>query len=281
MMKKLRTFIHVFINSLIPLDKYYKKLEHTPFLFSFKYFLTVMFFISILSVLSLSHFFFFVISPRQLSQAVMQTLDNFPNDLTVRIVDGHLMTNLDRPYIAWARIKNIPQPLLVIDEFAQPSKRDEYQTPVLLTENALVVSYKNTSQVMRLSPDINLRITKSEAVALKKTLGKLGVLLILIFPVLLVISMIAYFIFGTALTFFLLAIMSGVVFIIGRFKINSLNFQKVFQISLHSSTLPLLSGSGMTFFGLAVPFVFWLPFMHILFLGAALYEVYSAGPKRK
>lgn len=280
MKKKITTFVHVFVNSLLPLDSYYRKLKNVRFTFSLKYFLTIMLIISFLSVLSPAVSFIFRNPPWHLAGAISNSLKDFPSDLVITIRQGNLITNYDRPYILWLQNGEVPTPLLVIDEFSTASKQEQYSSPILLTGSSIALNFQNTTQVIPIDKTLNLSFSKKNAQELDRAFSRLKIIIIFTIPFLLLAIGVLYFFLTATIALVLLSILSAVVFVIARLKIVDLKYSKVYQISLHSATLPLILGSAISILGLTMPIKLWIPGVYILFLGAAIFEVYLAGPKR-
>ncbi len=280
MLRKINTFIHVFLNSLLPLDTYYKKLKTAPFKFSFKYFLALMFMIATFSGLAISHKLLITKDSLHIYKEINSVLENYPENLVIRIKNGQLMTSFDRPYIVFMTIDSVPRPILVIDEFATPGKRDLYRTPILLTGSSVVINIDDTTQVMRYEPGLDVKVTKSNIDLVKNRLKIVSIIFPAILLSLLLFFITIYFVFMTIMAMLILALLSIVYFLIVRRMVPTLTFSKTWQISLHSATLPIILGTVTSLTRLTPPSPLMIPFIYVLFLGAALYEVYYAGPKR-
>ncbi|MFQ5451951.1 MAG: DUF1189 family protein [Candidatus Paceibacterota bacterium] len=280
-MQKVRTFLHVFVNSLLPLDSYYKKLHTTAFTFSVKYFTALIFIVSLFSVLAVSVRTFYLNSRiDDVAAASIKTIQNYPQDLYIKIVDGRLLTNYDKPFIAWFEYKGIPHPILVIDPLATPSKIDQYDTPILLTQDTAVVRFGDTIRIMRFNQNMNVTITQQSMLELQSFVEQLFAALPSIVTVFILLGSVIFFLIVFVYKAIYLALLALVIFILARFFFKSLQYLKTYQIALHASTTPILLEFLTSLLRVQIQIPYWVVLLHVLFLSAALYETYAA-PKNK
>lgn len=293
-MPKVKTFLHVFINSLFPYGVYYKKILHTRWPFSLKYFATFLVALHIIFALVL---FLITVTFNQnvakLSANLVDMLNSYPSDLVITIKQGRLMTNYDRPYLLWFHDDNVPTPVLAVDEFAAPQQILRYQALVLLHGQGLTIynPQKNMITTYPFSPYANYTITKQRLTLLYKFIfDRLSLrwpLLILIYTALQVVAAVV-FLLATLLYFGLLSLIA---LPIARYilKMHHVHYKKIWQISLHTSTLPLifaymvvLSRLQLATVNISNVFtqltVLFLPLsiVYAAFLTAGLYEAYSS-----
>lgn len=281
-MRKVKTFFHIFKNSLIPTSAYYKKLLKTNFGFSFKYFISL---VSLLVIISLLAFAFkssmYKKNYSKLRASVISALDNYPADLLITVENGRLSTTYERPYILFLNYNSVPHPLLVVDERAEFEKIDQYKTTVLVTSKGVVVRDNQQLKIYRFRQDDNFTINKTRVDSFKKaTLGFFR-LAPFFFLILLLLAMVAG---SVLLSFFKLVyflIPSLLVFIVVKFFVKKVKYGKVFQISLHSTTLPILFEFLLPLFGFRFRFPFWFFILTVVFLATAVYEAYLHPPARK
>jgi hypothetical protein len=137
-MKKVKAFLHIFLNSLIPNASYYRKILNTRFFFSFKYFLSLIILLSLVLIFNLLNKY----SPPKIIHWLTQinkTIDQFPPDLNLFINNGSLITSYNRPYFIWVKDeKNKLRLLLVVDESASLEKINQYQSMALLRGSSRV-----------------------------------------------------------------------------------------------------------------------------------------------
>lgn len=280
-MQKVKTFFHVFINSLIPQYHYYHKILKTKFSFSFKYFL----FLSIILSLIFLILLFFKLAPqlKLIETSLSYSLSKFPGDLVIKINKGYLKTNYNRPYFFWFDYLNKKILLLVIDETGIPAKINQYNSIFLVTNTELVIknfsSKKNPHVVSLNYLPFSININKDFLVKMITVINKIifWFLMVFISVLIFVLPFITFII-----NLFYLGIISLVSFIIYRYIISkNVSFNKTFQISLHSSTLPLVLNSGLPFFSLKVrcPLAAFF-FLVLIFLVVGIYETYFDIPNK-
>ncbi len=245
-MRKVKTFLYIFTNSLFPLAGYYKKILKTRFAFSCKYIITL---IVILHILFATIFFikfsFVDQSFSQLNRNLFEMLNSYPSDLVIRIKNSQLTTNYDHPYIMWFDLKKFPTPVLAIDSFAQPEKINEYRSLALLHDNAVTLRNPRTGRILSypFPPHNEYLITKNRVTNMQNILfdtfairltviivaGYIGINILLLFSF--IILKIIY-----------LLLFSFVLFFIMRFVLKNIHvhYKKIVQISFHASTIPLI-----------------------------------------
>ncbi|MBI2641655.1 DUF1189 family protein [Candidatus Roizmanbacteria bacterium] len=279
-MTKLKTFWHVFTNSLIPNTSYYHKILKSPFSFSLKYFLTL---IVILNLL-FGAFLALKLNPWKIHetfQSLVSSLDEFPNNLTISVKDGVLMTNYNKPYFLWFDYKDSKRLLLVIDETATAEKIYEYRSDMLLTRGELVIrNPKDTSeiQILNLSYVNQQTINKDIILKVQEYIREITRFILLSYPLLLILTMIFLVLASFFSTALYLVIASAVVYIFYLFflrKKTQPTFKNAFQISLHSITTPLLLNYVLGMFYLGIPLLpFFFLFLIVVFTFAGIYDAH-------
>lgn len=282
-MQKINTFFHVFAHSLLPTPKYYAKILKTRIVFSLKYFLVLIFLVNFFSIL------FFLVKNSDLikigsyyKKMAMQTLDEYPADLTIRVENGHLMTNYDRPYFMWVKDKGIPHLLLVVDQRATFEKVNQYDALFLLTGEGIASRHDAyETRYYRFRPTDNFVIDKTTITGFKNQINKIYSLLPIIIALGIVALMIIVPVFAILITLTHLLILSLAVFLVSKFFLKGTKFKRVFQISLHSSTIPLIMEYSFFAFGLPITIPFGFSLIYLLFLTLSLYEVHTSKIIRK
>lgn len=267
MRRKVKAFFSIFIDSLIPQPREYRSFIHRQFLFSFKY-------ISIY-ILILSSTLFFIycikIQPFSLISDISKSLSSFPNDLTISIKNGTVLKNYNRPYLMWldhARKKS----LLFMVEEQYPDQRllDEFKPMIFLTQHMVIFRLNPTSGIYNLTDKNNILLTKNWFNTNSKYIK---ILLILFLPAAAVTFLFFIFSLISILTAISLMVLSLVGYILLHKLRHKHSFQKILQVGIHSSTLPLL----LTVVIMAVqpklsfPLYLFL-ILNLLFIGTAIYE---------
>lgn len=237
-----KTFFHTFIKSLFPNPGYYSKIIRSPFPSSFKYFLTF------LLVLNVSLIFFIAVkyNPNKVNlflSSLSASLDRYPNDLIISVHKGRLITNYNRPYLLWLDKQTEKNLLLVIDETATPNKIKLYGTSALLTSREVVVSETQTgnASVFPLQYLDDQKITKQQMNSFVQLINKINAFFPILFILGLLILVILIPLASFIVTFVYLFLASIIVFFVFKlFLQKHFHFRRIFQISLHAVTFPLL-----------------------------------------
>ncbi|MDH7476464.1 MAG: DUF1189 family protein [Microgenomates group bacterium] len=236
-MKKVKTFFYVLKNSIFPQSSYYHKLKKTPFVFSLKYFFALMLFLNFV-------FLFLILLQINLQallsfkNSLINNLNEFPNDLTISINRGSLITTLNRPYFLWLDNFGKKNLFLVIDESATPDRIKEYGANFMLTKKYLVINKKYFFSSTPLS-NINFSININR----QMILWSLDLIKKYWFKLLITFFVFSFFLFlfiSFLVGFFYLILASLIVYLTFLLISIKLPFKKIFQLSLHSSSLPLL-----------------------------------------
>lgn len=273
-MKKVKTFLHVFRQSLLPQPKYYRKILRADFSFSLKYFVTLIF---LLNIVFFGLFFGgWLKKPYDhLSlKAVESALSSYPDNLTVEVMDGTLTTNYDHPYFLWGEDEGGPVLLAVVSETSTPEEISEFETPVMFTGTDLVFSDTGRGTVSNVLPygGLNLTVDKASVDSLLVGLEKVK-------PFLLILSFLFALIIAPLLVtvgiFIYLVILSLFCYFVFSLYSKKNNFKNTLQLALHSATLPFLTKYTLLGFGYDLDRA-WPVFALLVtvFIMASLYETY-------
>ncbi len=239
-MKKVKTFIHVFINSLIPQTNYYPKILHTNFFFSLQYYILLLLILSIIFLVSLP----FKYSPNKINaelDAVIAGLNQFPDNLKININNGDLITNYDRPYLMWIDYNNQKILLFAVDESDSLPNSDLKPILLLTGQNLQVNLGGNRSSVIPLNnlkiKTIDKQLTNSLITSITIFQRLLPIFAIGLFLIMLILVPIGSFIINTIYILIASLIAYGVFRI---FIKRQPSFKKTLQISFHAITLPLI-----------------------------------------
>lgn len=162
MYKKVKAILHMFAVSIIPSASIYKKLLHSPIRTSVHYFIALMGFLIII----LTAIIYFLIIPpqviRQLQTYVTTTLHSFPQHCQIKIENGSLSTNLNRPLYVWGTNSGRPVLLLSAHEHDN-SAGDATSALIALRKNAISFQLKNLTYAHPY--DNRMYVINSETVA--------------------------------------------------------------------------------------------------------------------
>ncbi|MFN4212556.1 MAG: hypothetical protein ACK4FL_01165 [Microgenomates group bacterium] len=244
-MKKVKSFFHIFKNSLIPTSNYYHKIIRTPLKFSFKYFITLIFLLTLFLFLVLGKNF----NPKKILtilNSLNLSLENYPSDLTIYIDNGTALSNYNHPYFFWLDNQNKKTLLFVFDETAELSKIKTYKSFILMNSKNLVfnlnqIGLDKNFYIQPLNQLPNQKFGKDQVLQINNLLKKIIKNYPLIYLSLGFSIFALIFIFTTFFTLFYLLLSTIIVFIAWRFFLKKkFHLKKIFQISLHTATFPLI-----------------------------------------
>lgn len=273
--KKIKAFFHIFLNSLFPNHNYYNKIKQVNLFFSIKYFLSLILIGCFLVILIFTfNNFIFRDSLGSLRRAIIDNLENFPEDLVITIKNNKLKTNYDRPYIFWLKNEKIVHPLIIFDERANEESLNQYNHgSFLITENKVVMKRNGKIYSLPLKAD-DIVIDKNNITFLKEIVDKNIQRFYYILPLIIFFSFIFLSGFFFFRSLFLLFLLSSFFYFVLRIKKKAVRYSNVLQIGLHSNTTPLI-------YELLIFIIVWkykfLPgyfILSLIFLIAAVYEVY-------
>lgn len=170
-------------------------------------------------------------------------LSKYPDNLVVNLYKGRLVTNYNRPYLLWLDNQDNKDLLLVIDETATPKKITSYNASILLTSQNLVTlnSKTNAFSTLPLNYFSNQKITKEKVNQLVQIVDKTRGFLIFFYPVVFLLLAAVVPMTSLIVTLAYLFIASVIVFLVFKlFLRKHFHFNKIFQVSLHAITFPLL-----------------------------------------
>jgi len=285
-MKKVKAFFYIFLKSLIPNYSYYTKILKTRFLFSFKYFVSLIVFLNFLLGVSLLYRY----SPQKINfwlKSVNSALANFPSDLNIFIDKGYLISSYNRPYFFWLRDEKERLKLVfVIDESASEEKINQYQTKALLTKTDLFIKEAGKVKKIPLSSFNQIIFNKETLKIIRQRLFFIEKFFYIFYFFIFLFIFVFTFLFSFLVNLFYLFIASLLVFVLLKLKPEKkYHFKKVFQISFHAATLPLfldyLGFSFPYFLPIRVrlpikppPFPLIFLFLLIIFIIIGVYEAY-------
>lgn len=280
-MKKVKTFLHIFANSLLPNRAYYQKILKAPFSFSLKYFLALILALNFIFVIFLS----VKLNPWKVNQVfndLINSLEQFPENLSITIKNGYLMTNHYKPYFLWFDHQTSKRLLLVVDETASPKKIQEYNSDILVTSREVIVrNPQNTfEQKMIKLASLNIdSINKATARNAQLSIATIRRFFLFTYPLLLFLAFIVLVITSFLTTLLYLIVACSVVYLVYLFflrKKGRPKFSQVLHTSFHSITTPIVLNYLLGMFYLGIPL---LPLFFLLlitvFTLAGLYEGYT------
>lgn len=281
-MSKVNTFFHVYINSLLPQEPYYKKLTKTKFRFSLTYFIAlsyITFYVFGLLFLMKTGLFY---EMRSRVNSVSQSFASFPSDLTITVHNGHATSTYMRPYFMWTDLHGEKNLLFVFDESDTATAKD-YGTLILMNSHSLIINKGTDQKVIELPSNRDFIINRQELVAVAHAVSVISALSI---AAILAVGLVLMPIGVTLITLFYAFAVSIVTYILwmlfaGPKKFPGLGFQKTLQFSFHAAGFPLLAMYLLMLSQAQIHRFGYLFFMiFFIFLNGALYEGFIAAPHK-
>lgn len=271
--KNVKTFLRDFVNSLIPQPEFYKKILDRRLSDSLKYFIALIFFVNLI---------FFLVTFvgidfkafTEMKNAVVKSLDQYPQDLKIYVTNGSLMTTYDKPYFLWFDYAGAKNLLLVVDKAATKEDLDKYGSVLLLTNDHLFLN----RQKLHVDDD-SVPLTHATFAIDKESVSMLSdIIRNYLSHILALVILIAVFvspIFSAIYMFIIILIVSTLAYILYNLVDKKHNHKATLQLSLHASTVPILVFYGMSYVNPPVSNLTTSVFILILiFTLCALYEAY-------
>lgn len=239
-MKKVKSYFHEFLHSLIPYPSYYSKILKKNFRNSFAYFLILIVGLNIIFITSIYTKINYE-KTRSIIFSLYASLQQVPNDFQLQITNGTLIKSYNYPYFFWIDNNAAKKLLITVDENAYPEKIRSYKSFILLTSKDLVTYSNNTVQSVPLSTlgkiTINKPILQDSASKLQSILNLLPIIYICIIIALIIIIPAVSLIITTI--YLLIASLIGY-FAYRLFTKKHVSYKKSLQIAFHAATLPLI-----------------------------------------
>ena len=276
-MEKLKIFWRTFVKSLTkPL--YYKDILKSGFSFSLKYLVFLLFLISVFWTLKFSAGLL-SLKPKlpEFADIAKNVVANvYPDKLVITHKAGKISTNVREPYYI-----DMPENtwdtsgmhLVAIDTKGKVEDYEKHNSVVLLTDEfAVVPDNQNGANGYRMYPlkdylkDVPDGVQMNKAVyqtfahqvlpyidKLPQYLMGLSLILIILMPFLGALLTLSGYMLYLILPVFIL-------WIISKLMKKGLAYGKVFQLSMHGLTLPILISALITLYGKSFPFLFSIIF---------------------
>lgn len=265
-MKKLKAFIYVYYKSLTNFP-YYRDVLKTNFSFSIKYFVFLIFFVSLISSVKMA----FNLVPEitnNFGTAFSNLKSFFPDDLTLTIKGGEWEINK-------------PEPLIIPLQFAEktPESSETPKNLIVLYKNGTIDDLKNMDTLVLVNkvnvlyregegwrgyPIKNLpdsTVGKSEFESTMKSVESMLRML----PTLFVIGAFIFTLIGNLVVrSFYFAWLGLLVWLIAKATGNDSGYKNALKIAMHSATLPITIGLLFELVGLVIPIPLWFSMINIL-----------------
>ncbi|MEK7470782.1 MAG: DUF1189 family protein [Patescibacteria group bacterium] len=271
-MAKLKTFYRTFVKSLTK-PAYYKDILSAKFSFSLKYLALLLFLISIFGAfrIALGMQDLKPNLPGFIEKEKKVVVNVYPDKLVITLKSGKIFTNVREPYFI-----EMPEDgrdlgltashLVAIDTKGKAEDFQKYNSLVLLTSESAVVSDGQSGfkvyplrDILKDVPDgaeLNKTIYTALTSQLLPYLDKLPGYLTILAMVAVIFWPFLATLFSLSGHMFYLVFAAFILLLITKVMKKNLTYRKVYQLSLHALTLPILISFALSLYGKFVPFLF-------------------------
>lgn len=262
-MKKVKAILTTSLNSVIPQDIYYPKFLHIRFLYSLKYYITILLVLTGLFTLTFSYKYP-LSKLLQYKNDVARSFAEFPETVILRIQKGQLTSNSDLPVFVWVKHKD--KPLFV---FMANARDDVPRTirpiPFLfLKKDGMQISYRQYQHITTYDKTRDYTISKEHMPDFEEKVNAWFSPVLTYYNLALVTLLpIAFIIFTTA-TILISALIS---FLLFRMYFLRIHLKKCIQAGLHGTHIPMIIS--------ALLFILYPTTMRTVPIVCALYFVFT------
>lgn len=250
-MSKLKAFWHIFKKSISSFS-YYKEIVKTKFSFSLKYLFFLLFIVSLLSGIRFSLEIGSLIPkiPNFVNEVRTSAQNFYPKELVVKVQEGLISTNVNEPY--YLDLPNVvDNHFITIDTKAKAEDILKYKTVILVTKDSLVTFDKESSYRVYPLNELNKDNTQSSFVIDKNAydtiiakllpyldfLPALAIGLILLSIIVWPFIAAIFALLGKLIQLFFISV---IVWLISKILRSKLEFWKIYQMSMHAITIPVI-----------------------------------------
>lgn len=279
-MNKIKTFIHIFKNSLFPEKPYYSKVYKAPLSLSLKYYgflflITFLICSSIIAYREISTYNFF----RQIRTDLKKSLDRYPNDMRIFLENKQMTSTEQRPLFLYITKNNAPYPYIVIDQLANPDDINKYDAKLLVGQTGITVAFKNGKKHFIYPGTGRHVITKKFLLSYFDHIS----------PVLKFAPLVGffYFFFSSLISSFviflqrslLLLLLSLILLAMVSILRKKIRYLGVFSLVIHSATLPILTEAVLFTIVFNYKPHYLASLLYIIFASTAVYQTLISGRK--
>ena len=279
-MRKIKAFVHVFINSLVS-TKYYNEIVQTSLSFSLKYLFAITVFAATLTTLLTS-----IPAMPQVKNDMEEFLgagkDIFPKDLEIQIKSGKMKINQPEPLFikmpqVWAAEANMPLNLVVFDSNGTLDDVAKHKTMALVNTNNILFGTTESSgrvstEVYPLKEVPDQTITRADFDALMQDLRSFTKYIPVFLVGLIFALSLAYFFAFRAIYLIFVGV---ALMLVGTIKKSTLTFKQYYKIGLHAMTFPLLVELIVKVANIPLEISMWFFTLNLIIGIIVLFEVIS------
>lgn len=255
-MKKVKAFFYILFHSLIPNQRYYKKITKTNFSFSFKYLIGLILLLNLILVTFIASYYSYS-KIKKINNSIINSLKQYPSDLIISVKDNILFTTFDRPYFFWLKDNDKQKLFLVVDQSAENNKINIYKSNILLTPTSIVIHIGNKNKILPLTVLNGTSINKDRVNHWLLNLKNINKNLPFYYFAFIILLFVLLFTFSLITTLIYLLVVSLIAyFYFKTIQKRHFHFKKVLQISFHANTFPYI----LDYFFLSIPFPIRIPY---------------------
>jgi hypothetical protein len=271
-MKKVKAILSTFLHSLVPQDIYYPKLLHTRFKFSVKYYI---FLIVVLSFI-FTTIVIYQYSPNKIinyKNAVTRSLLSFPDDAVIRIIDGTLEVNQNKPLFLWLYRDEKPFFVFMAHTKDELSLSNNPLPVMFLGKNSVQFAFKGSAFTQAYDKTAHYLISKETLRSFVNMSNSFFPPLLFFFFVFLVLVLPLSFGFWSTVS---ILVNASIVFLLLKSFIPHIHLKKCIQAGMHGTHIPLITTILLYALFPASPNVIIITSsLMFVFTLVAVYEMYS------
>jgi hypothetical protein len=259
----MKAFFKTFWKSISD-PSYYKELFLTDFSFSLKYLFFLLFLISLIGgiIFSARVVMYLPKLPGFIAQAKSTIRVFYPSELIITVEDGKVKTNVKEPYFI-----EFPEEFgateahfITIDTRARFEDIERYDTTVLITDDTVFYADDPGYKTVPISKGMNIVFNKNVYDQfIERVLPYLDYLSMAVY-VLIITSLVIWPFLGAGLALagrmIYLLFTSVVLWVVIKIMKKDLTYQKIYQLSIHALSLPIIFSTILGFFGVYIPLVY-------------------------
>lgn len=262
-MGKIKVFFKTFWKS-ISSPSYYKELISTDFSFTLKYLFSLLFLISLVGgiIFSARVIYYLPEIPDFIAQVKSTIKIFYPPELVVIITDGKVETNVNEPYFIDFPVGfgGAEEHFMAIDTKSDFESFEKYNTAVLITRDTIYYLDDPGYKVVPINQQTNYTFNKDVYDQfINRILPYLDHLSTAAYVLIISSLLIWPFLgagFALAGRMIYLLFASVILWIIAKVARKDLTYGKVFQLSMHALSLPIILFTILGFFEVYISFIY-------------------------
>jgi hypothetical protein len=268
-MKKIKFFFDTLTKSLTKFS-FYKEIKKANFSFSLKYLFFLFYVLSLITSIIFAFSIGALILPKVPAfvngfQSKASSL--YPKGLIVNVKNGIVSTNQKEPFYIdslnqFGLSKGYEHFITIDTSSTNPKDIQDDKTMILVTKDSVVTIDNKSASSYKVYPIDQTTNYKIDENAYNKIISQITPYLRYIQPILIALILLSILVwplvgaaFSTIGQLIYLLLFSGIFFIVVKLMKKDLSFQKLYQLAIHASSLPILLGFIVSSIGIQMPFL--------------------------